>query len=105
MPWFRNGIIVKHLLIAGFGRINLNTPVSKLLKLEESSSYKNVYSGFFGAGRGGRKCLILLVGASRFELETACAQGSNGGLCEIACFQLLTVQWLGGTLLKPVETC
>ncbi len=46
-----------------------------LLKLEESNSYKNVYSGFFGAGRGGRKCLILLVGASGFEPETSCAQG------------------------------
>jgi len=26
-----------------------------------------------GVDRGGRKCLILLVGASRFELETSCA--------------------------------
>jgi hypothetical protein len=26
-----------------------------LLKLEESSSYENVYSGFFGAGRNSRK--------------------------------------------------
>ena len=47
----------------------------QLLKLEESSSYRNIYSGFSGAGRNGRKCLILLVGASRFELETSCAQG------------------------------
>ena len=42
---------------------------------------------------GGRKCLILLVGASGFEPETSCAQGSKRGFCELAYFQLLTVQW------------
>ena len=44
-------------------------------KLEEFSGPQNNYSGFFRAGWADRNYLILLVGASRFELETSCAQG------------------------------
>ncbi len=36
--------------------------------------------------------LTLLVGASRFELETSCAQGILTYLSEMPYFQLLTVQ-------------
>ena len=45
------------------------------IRLEDGSSYKIEYSGAFKAGRNDRKRLNLLVGASRFELETSCAQG------------------------------
>lgn len=41
-----------------------------------SLSYKIIYSGFLEVVRNGRICLILLVGAARFELATPCAQGS-----------------------------
>ena len=75
------------------------------MKLEDFDSYKNVYSGFFGAGSNGRKCLILLVGASRFELETSCAQGRTTHFEEVAYFQLFTVQWVVTSLLKLVEVC
>src|SRR6266508_7052153 len=38
-------------------------------------SYKIIYSGILKAARSGRICLILLVGAGRFERPTPCAQG------------------------------
>gem|GEM_PF-2946217 len=48
---------------------------TRLLNLEESNSYKIVYSGFGRSRTNGRMSLILLVGAARFELTTPCAQG------------------------------
>src|ERR1017187_7382446 len=43
--------------------------------LEGNHSYKFIYSGFFTDVLDGRKLLILLVGAGRFERPTPCAQG------------------------------
>jgi hypothetical protein len=44
------------------------------LNLEESNSYKFIYSSFGHAHMNGRISLILLVGAGRFERPTPCAQ-------------------------------
>ena|GEM_PF-2483684 len=41
----------------------------------EARSYKIIYSGILTAAGSDRICLILLVGAPRFELGTPCAQG------------------------------
>ena len=49
--------------------------LSELLRLEEISSYKIIYSGLARHYRNGHNVLILLVGAVRFELTTPCAQG------------------------------
>ena len=46
-----------------------------LLNLEESHSYKIIYSGILKGAVNGCKLLILLVGAGRFERPTPCAQG------------------------------
>src|ERR1017187_10225600 len=43
--------------------------------LEGNHSYKFIYSGFSRTSSNGRKLLILLVGAGRFERPTPCAQG------------------------------
>ena len=43
--------------------------------LEGNHSYKFIYSGFFADVLDGRKLLIPLVGAGRFERPTPCAQG------------------------------
>ena len=43
--------------------------------LEGNHSYKFIYSGFFTDVLNGRKLLISLVGAGRFERPTPCAQG------------------------------
>ena len=43
--------------------------------LDGNHSYKFIYSGFFTDVLDGRKLLILLVGAGRFERPTPCAQG------------------------------
>ena len=45
--------------------------------LEGNHSYKFIYSRYFTAVLDGRKLLILLVGAVRFELTTPCAQGGD----------------------------
>jgi hypothetical protein len=45
-----------------------------LLNLEESHSYKIIYSGILKGAVNGCKLLILLVGAGRFERPTPCAQ-------------------------------
>ena len=41
----------------------------------DRDSYKIIYSWILKEARNGRNCLILLVGAGRFELPTPCAQG------------------------------
>ena len=41
---------------------------------EESNSYRIIYSGILEGAVNGPKCLILLVGAGRFERPTPCAQ-------------------------------
>ncbi len=45
-----------------------------LLNLEESHSYKIIYSGILTGAVNGCKRLILLVGARGFEPRTPCAQ-------------------------------
>jgi hypothetical protein len=53
--------------------ISLNS-IYGLLNLEESCSYKTIYSGILKGAINGCKRLILLVGAGRFERPTPCAQ-------------------------------
>jgi hypothetical protein len=58
-----------------FDFLRWERPVTPLmLKLEESNSYKIVYSGFGRSRKKDRMGLILLVGAGRFERPTPCAQ-------------------------------
>jgi hypothetical protein len=49
---------------------------------EGNHSYKFIYSGFSRDVLNGRKLLILLVGAGRFERPTPCAQG--GGMANLS---------------------
>src|ERR1039457_5633955 len=60
--------------------------------LEGNHSYKFIYSGFFADVLDGRKLLIPLVGAGRFERPTPCAQGGFRPIPKMPCFQLLTFQ-------------
>jgi hypothetical protein len=45
------------------------------LILEAPSIYRIIYSKVSQTAGNSRNCLILLVGAARFELATPCAQG------------------------------
>jgi len=76
---------------------------TRLLNLEESNSYKIVYSGFGRSRTNGRMSLILLVGAARFELTTPCAQGSFRGFAESACFLILMFEAYTARVSKAVE--
>src|ERR1017187_8557302 len=60
---------------------------------------------FFTDVLNGRKLLILLVGAGRFERPTPCAQGGFRPRAEKPYFQLLRLQQDGASLLKPVDPC
>ena len=50
-----------------------------------------------------RICVILLVGAGRFELPTPCAQGSLRPRDEVLYFQLLRLNEMATTCLKRGE--
>jgi hypothetical protein len=70
-----------------------------LLNLEDRRSYRIDYSEILEGARNGRKCLILLVGAGRFERPTPCAQGGGRHHAETASFQDLLLQADGHSLL------
>ena len=57
----------------------------------------------FLAAKNGRKSLILMVGAGRFERPTPCAQGSCRHSSETAYFQALRFQVDAACLLQLVE--
>jgi hypothetical protein len=75
---------------------------SEMLK-ETTATVLISYSGFFTASLDGRKLLILLVGAGRFERPTPCAQGGCRARTEMACFQVLTFLGDGAGLVKLIE--
>ena len=57
----------------------------------------------FGHPGNARICLILLVGAGRFERPTPCAQGRFRPFAETACFLMLRFQADAASLLRLVE--
>ena len=59
---------------------------TSLLNLEESSSYKFIYSRFGHAQMHGRISLILLVGAARLDLTTPCAKADSGASTKLPVF-------------------
>jgi hypothetical protein len=77
----------------------------QLLNVEVSIIYKIDYRGKSRVPTFSWNCLILLVGAGRFELPTPCAQVGLRLAPHSTCFQLLAFQVVGGCLWNPIEAC